>query len=324
MTVVAVDDGGTANGGVDRSPPATATVTVSPVNDAPSFVPGSDVTVAEDAGAVVVPGWATSVLTGPANEAGQSLAFSASVDDASLFAVAPAVDAATGELSFEVAADANGSATVTVVAVDDGGTVNGGVDRSPPAAATITVTATNDAPVAGADAPAVAEDTAAGVTFDVLANDTDVDGDTLTLASADTSTVLDGIITDHLDGTFTYVPDEHHTGSETFTYVVADGNGGTATGSVTITITPVADAPVARNDARITPVDTPLVVAAPGLLTNDYDVDGEPVTVTTTPITPPSNGGVTPQRRWLLHLHPRPAASSAPTASTTRSATPAA
>ena len=63
------DNGGTANGGVDTSARSqTFTITVNPVNDAPSFTKGADQTVNEDAGAQSVAGWATAISGGPANE----------------------------------------------------------------------------------------------------------------------------------------------------------------------------------------------------------------------------------------------------------------
>jgi len=290
MTVVLSDDGGTADGGVDATTAVSRTITVSPVNDRPSFAVGAPVAVVEDSGTVTMPGWASSLSTGPGNESGQTLSFVVLVDDASLFAVVPSIDAVSGDLSFVLAADSNGAATMTITATDDGGTASGGVDTSAVVSRAITVSAANDPPVATDDAPTLSEDQVGGLTFGVLGDDTDIDGDTLTYSSADTSTVVEGTITDHLDGTFTYVPHEHFNGTETFTYVVSDGNGGTDTGLVTITVNPMADLPVAVDDSRITPVDTPLVVAAPGLLTNDFDVDGETITVTGAGA--PGNGAV--------------------------------
>ncbi|MGI9594667.1 MAG: Ig-like domain-containing protein, partial [Acidimicrobiales bacterium] len=95
------------------------------------------------------------------------------------------------------------------------------------------------------------------------------------------------------DGSFVYIPDEHFNGTETFSYTAGDGNGGLATATVTITVVAQGDAPIAGNDARATLIDSPLSVAAPGLLVNDYDVDHESLTVNTTPTIPPSNGTVT-------------------------------
>jgi hypothetical protein len=145
VTVTAHDDGGTANGGVDTSAPRTFTVTVDAVDDAPSFTAGPDQTVLEDAGPKTIGGWASAISTGPANEASQTITFSVSADTPSLFSAQPAV-APNGKLTYTPAANANGTATVTVIARDDGGTANGGVDESPPLTFTVTVGPVNDAP----------------------------------------------------------------------------------------------------------------------------------------------------------------------------------
>ena len=139
------DNGGTANSGVDTSAPQTFTITVNPVNDAPTFVKGADQSILEDAGAQTVPGWATSISAGPANESSQTLTFTTSNNNAALFAVAPAIDATTGALTYTPAANANGAAIVTVTLKDNGGTDNGGVDQSQQTF-NVTITAVNDVP----------------------------------------------------------------------------------------------------------------------------------------------------------------------------------
>jgi hypothetical protein len=291
VTVRAQDDGGRRNGGEDTSAPAQFTITVAAVNDPPAFTPGADQVVAEDSGAQSVAGWAGAITPGPADEAGQTVVFLVSNDNPGLFSVAPAVDA-SGTLTFTPAPDAAGSAGVSVRARDSGGTAGGGVDTSAVHVLTITVTGVNDAPVAVDDSASVAEDDPAGVTFGVLTNDTDADpGDTLSVASFDASS-LSGTLTDNGGGSFTYVPDPSFHGTEGFSYVVADGNGGSDTGSVTLTVTPVPDAPSAGADAYATLQDTDLVVPAPGVLANDADEDGDAITADTTPVSAPANGTV--------------------------------
>jgi large repetitive protein len=140
-----VDDGGVLNGGDDTSDAATVTVNITPVNDAPSFTKGADETVLEDAGAQTVPGWATAISAGPANESSQTVDFVVTNDTNALFSAQPAI-AANGTLTYTPAANANGSAIVTVKIHDDGGTANGGQDTSAEQTFTITVTAVNDAP----------------------------------------------------------------------------------------------------------------------------------------------------------------------------------
>ena len=134
-------------------------ITVNPVNDEPSFTAGLDQTVNEDAGSVTVNGWATNIQKGPANESGQTLTFDVSNDNNGLFSVQPTIDA-NGNLTYTTAANAFGTATVTVVLRDNGGTANGGDDTSQTATFTITIDAVNDAPVNTVPGPqAVNEDT---------------------------------------------------------------------------------------------------------------------------------------------------------------------
>jgi hypothetical protein len=271
---------------------STVTVTVLLVNDPPSFSAGSDQSVPEDSGAQAVSGWAGSIDPGAPNEAGQAVLFLTSNDNSGLFATQPGI-AQDGTLTYRPAANANGSATVTVRAKDDGGTANGGADTSAPKSFTITVMPANDLPSANPDGATVSEDDPAGVTFNVLTNDADADtGDSLSVSTFDASTIVGGTLTDNGGGSFTYVPSADFAGSETFSYNVADGNGGTGTGTVTLTITPQPDAPEGSADAFTTPQNTSLVVALPGVLENDSDHDGDTLTVGTTPIVPPGNGTV--------------------------------
>ncbi|PYI80266.1 MAG: hypothetical protein DME26_21920, partial [Verrucomicrobia bacterium] len=99
VTVQLQDNGGTANGGIDISAPQTFTITVTAVNDPPSFVKGANQTVAEDSGPQTVIGWATGISAGPANESGQSLTFLVSDNNTGLFVTQPAVSA-SGTLTY--------------------------------------------------------------------------------------------------------------------------------------------------------------------------------------------------------------------------------
>ena len=136
----------TWNGQNQASDPATVSITVTPVNDAPSFTKGPDQTVLEDAGVQQV-AWATNVSAGPANESSQVLDFIVSNNNNALFSVQPALSA-TGRLTYTLAPNKNGSATVTVRLHDNGGTAegHGAMDTSAPQVFTITVNPVNDAP----------------------------------------------------------------------------------------------------------------------------------------------------------------------------------
>ncbi len=145
VTLRAVDNGGTENGGTDTSPPQTFTIAVTPANDPPGFVAGPDEDVLEDTGAHTVADWATGVTSGPADEGGQSVSFAVTNDNPGLFSTQPRIQP-DGALAYAAAANASGVATVTVRALDDGGTALGGSDTSAPQTFTITVIAVNDLP----------------------------------------------------------------------------------------------------------------------------------------------------------------------------------
>ncbi len=124
----------------------TVNLTVVAVNDAPSFTKGLDQNVLEDVGLVTVPGWATDIIPGPGDEAAQTVSFAVTTNNNALFAVRPAISA-DGTLTYTPAANANGSAIVTVYAVDNGGVFNGGDNTSDAQTFTIDVQAVNDPPV---------------------------------------------------------------------------------------------------------------------------------------------------------------------------------
>src|SRR5204862_8163907 len=102
-----------ASDGALASDVATVTITVTAVNDAPSFAKGVDQTVLEDAGAQTVANWATSISTGPANESSQTVNFIVTNHNNALFSTKPVVSA-SGTLTYTPATNANGSATVSV------------------------------------------------------------------------------------------------------------------------------------------------------------------------------------------------------------------
>ncbi|MEL7207866.1 MAG: Ig-like domain-containing protein, partial [Actinomycetota bacterium] len=244
LSIELVDDGGTAQGGVDTSLTANADLTVRPVNDAPEFVGGGDVTADEDEGTVVQPGWASGFSAGPADESGQSWIFTVDVGTPALFAEQPTV-APDGTLQFRSKPDMNGASSITVRMVDDGGTANGGVDTSPGQVSTITVDPVADDPVADDDAYTTDEDVTLvqGAVGGLLDNDDDVDGDPLTVDTTPITPPSDGALTLFGDGSFDYDPDDDFNGVDTFQYRVHDGTGLDDIGTVTITVDAVNDAP---------------------------------------------------------------------------------
>ena len=132
----------------------------------------------------------------------------------------------------------------------------------------------NGIPVAADDSYSTGQDAALTVAAPgVLGNDVDGDGDTLT-AVLD-SDVSDGTLALSADGSFTYTPDTGFTGTDSFTYHANDGTDDSNVATVTITVNA---APVAADDAYTVDQDTMLAAAAPGVLDNDSDADGDALT----------------------------------------------
>jgi VCBS repeat-containing protein len=193
-------------------------------NDAPVAVANSYSTDENSALTITAPG----VLENDSDADGDSLtaALDSDVSNGSLTLNAD------GSFAYTPAADFNGSDSFTYHA-------NDGTADSNTVAVSITVTPVNDAPVAVADSYTVAE----GGTPGVLANDTDAEDDTLTAIKV--SDPAHGTLTLNADGSFTYTHNGSETTSDSFTYKANDGTADSNTVAVSITVTPVNDAPVA-------------------------------------------------------------------------------
>ncbi|RUY54594.1 tandem-95 repeat protein, partial [Mesorhizobium sp. M7A.F.Ca.CA.001.13.2.1] len=142
----------------------------------------------------------------------------------------------------------------------------------------------NHAPIASDDEATVAED--GSVDIAVLANDTDEDGDTPTPSLV--AEPANGTVTLNPGGSFTYAPKPNFFGADSFTYRVSDGFTQSNVATVTLTVTPVNDAPVAADDIASVTEDGSLILAVLG---NDSDVDGD--TLTPVLVTGPVNGTLT-------------------------------
>ena len=161
---------------------------------------------------------------------------------------------------------------------------NDGVSNSNTATVTITVNPINDAPVANNDSATTNEDTA--VVIDVLANDTDVDPtDTLSVQSVTEG--ANGSVANNGDSV-TYTPGLGFVGDDTFSYTVSDGNAGTDTATVSVTVTEFNNPPVANDDSATTDEDTAVIV---DVLANDTDADVDD-TLSVQSATNGSNGSV--------------------------------
>jgi hypothetical protein len=150
-------------------------------------------------------------------------------------------------------------------------------------AATVSITVggpANHAPVANNDSYSTDFNTALTIAASgVLANDTDQDGNSLTVASV--SNPGHGTLQAFANGSFTYTPNSGYSGADSFTYFVSDGTTNSAS-AATVSITvggPIDHAPVANNDSYSTSFNTALTIAASGVLANDTDQDGNSLTV---------------------------------------------
>lgn len=142
----------------------------------------------------------------------------------------------------------------------------------------ITVNHVNHAPVANNDSVATVQDTPV-TTANVLSNDTDSDGDTLSVSAF--TQAAHGAVVNNNNGTFKYTPVTGWYGTDAFTYTVSDGHGGTAVGTVNVTVAqaapPVNQPPVAKNDSAATVQDKDVVT--PNVLANDSDPNGDTITI---------------------------------------------
>ncbi len=262
---------------------ATATVTVTIVgqNDAPT---AQDVSFATDE-EVLINDSLASLASDP--DTNDSLTFSAGSTSRLGATVLVNPD---GTFLYVPSASATLNALPVGESLDDTFTysVEDGHGGSADATVTITVSGQNDAPRVNDDlGPGFTTDEDHEfVTADVLANDSDVDGDLLSISGFNTAGTV-GDVTYNGDGTFSYDPRGHfdwldagQNEDETFTYTVSDGNGSSRSGAVTITVNGVNDSPVAGDDSGLgftTDQDTAFVTGS--VFDNDSDAENDTLSI---------------------------------------------
>ncbi|EGR9014109.1 tandem-95 repeat protein, partial [Vibrio parahaemolyticus] len=235
----------------------SANLDILPINDAPNAE--NDVITTEEDTAVTI-----DVLVNDSDVEGDAL----SIQSASVPSEQGSVDIVDGKLVFTPAENFNGDATITYIVTDG--------DLTDEAKVTVTVTPVNDSPVAVDDTVSTQEDTV--VTIDVLPNDSDVDGDKLSIQSASVPEAQGKV--EIVDGKLVFTPAENFNGHAEITYTVTDGEL-TDEAKVTVTVNPVNDAPTIKVDAveSITEnaVSTDTVVAT--LTVRDTDTPEDRLTV---------------------------------------------
>ncbi|HEV7424963.1 MAG TPA: Ig-like domain-containing protein [Thermoanaerobaculia bacterium] len=254
-----------ANDGSLNSNIATVNITITPVNDAPVAVNDGPYNVAEGGTLNVATPGVLANDTDPDSPTLTAVLVSGPAH-ASSFALNP-------DGSFTYVHDGSETLTDSFTYRANDGSLNSNV-----ATVTIAITPVNDAPTAVNDTYTVAE----GGTLNtpapgVLANDTDPDSPTLT-AGLVSGPAHASSFSFNADGSFTYVHDGSETTSDSFTYRASDGLANSNLATVTITITPVNDAPVAANDAYAVNEGGTINAVAPGVLGNDTDVDSPTLT----------------------------------------------
>ncbi len=219
--------------GTQTSASTTEHIDVVPVNQIPTFTAGPNVSVLLGTTPTqTYPQWATNISAGAGNESSQTLSFLVTGDtNPGMFAVAPAVNPVTGTLTYQLAPGATGSATITLVLKDNGGTTNGGHDTSVAHSFTISVV---QAPTANPETYIVNySSSSATVAAGVLANDSDPNtGGTLTAVLV--SQPAHGQVALNANGSFTYVPNGTFQGFDQFTYRAVDGAASSSPVTVTL------------------------------------------------------------------------------------------
>ncbi|MFH4474066.1 tandem-95 repeat protein, partial [Vibrio parahaemolyticus] len=235
----------------------SANLDILPINDAPNAE--NDVITTEEDTAVTI-----DVLVNDSDVEGDVL----NIQSASVPSEQGSVDIVDGKLVFTPAENFNGEATITYIVTDG--------DLTDEAKVTVTVTPVNDSPVAVDDTVSTQEDTV--VTIDVLPNDSDVDGDKLSIQSASVPEAQGKV--EIVEGKLVFTPAENFNGDAEITYTVTDGQL-TDEAKVTVTVNPVNDAPIIKVEAveSITEdaVNTDTVVAT--LTVRDTDTPEDQLTV---------------------------------------------
>ncbi|PLX39772.1 MAG: hypothetical protein C0608_11385 [Deltaproteobacteria bacterium] len=253
-----VSDG---NGGFDD---AVAHVTVNPVNDAP-VVGDLSRRTPEDIAITLTEG-ELFPRAGDVDDDYATLTLAADVVTATGGSV---VESPAGTYIYTPAENFHGTDYFTTTVTDPHGAAAYGL-------VTMTVLPVNDAPVAAPDASATYEDMAV-VTSSVLMNDSDADGDTLTIGGYDNFTLGGGKVAHSGGGSFLYTPAANWNGIDTFSYIITDGNGGTSSAIVTVEVLPVADTAIANPDFGSVAEDG--VGVTIDVLANDLDGDGDVLTI---------------------------------------------
>ncbi|WP_460752112.1 tandem-95 repeat protein, partial [Marinomonas epiphytica] len=175
------------------------------------------------------------------------------------------VQVSDNKIVYTPALNFNGEAQISYT-ISDG---NGGSDT---ATVTVTVNPVNDAPVINDATGSGDEDNS--ITLDVLAHASDVDGDDLTVSNPSLITGQGTLAI--VNNEILYTPADNFNGEAQINYTVSDGNGGSDTGTITVTVNPVNDAPIANDTTGAGDEDTSITL---DVVASATDADGDTLTV---------------------------------------------
>jgi VCBS repeat-containing protein len=263
------------------SEPATATITVTAANDAPTINSVANDGPKDEGTPVTITVIGTDTDT-PSGDLRYQFDCNRDGDYADAGDVGPQADK-SAQCTFPDGGASGTSYTVNVRITDgEGGS----------AAGSTSVTVRNAAPNAVDDTADAVED-GPNLTINVLGNDTDVAADPLTITGNTQPPSGQGTVTCSTTQCV-FDPSADFFGDSTFTYTISDGDGGTDTATVAVTVSAVNDAPVANDDAKTTPENTPLIFPASDLVANDSE--GAPnengQTLSVSQVNNPQNGAV--------------------------------
>ena len=237
-----------AKGAVSNT--ATVRITMLPANDLPQIM-SDQITTEEDTPV------AFDVRANDVDADGDALTIAAYTETSN----GTLTQEADGSFTYSPKEHFHGSDSFTYQITDGNGEVSGSATVS------IEVVPVNDLPQLAEDIVETNEDEA--VTFEVLNNDSDIDGDALQLTEF--TATANGILTQN-GNELTYTPNENFNGQDEFIYTASDDKGGSATAKVTLIVFAVNDLPLSRDDQVTTAENTPVSVA---VLENDSDLDGD-------------------------------------------------
>ncbi|MBF0185848.1 MAG: tandem-95 repeat protein, partial [Magnetococcales bacterium] len=276
------------NDGVADSTLATVTVNMVAVNDGPVLNGVTSASAVEDQALLLQP-----ITITDEDVAGGDLALSLTVTHGSIHLDGSALTVTAGHnnsahlvvtgtlanlnealatMIYQGEANYCGQDSLLVQVSDQGGSGNGGILVASHTV-TLTVAAVNDEPVTGGDVILVTNEDMTltiPVATAILANDSDVDGDTLSATIADWPG--NGTLSDAGNGTWLYQPPHNLSGVVLFHYTLSDGHGGTALGTVNIVVHPVLDGLQAATDS-VTAFPEDGFITTQGVLSNDRDPD---------------------------------------------------